>query len=326
MSRVCVYGVGAIGGLLAARLALAGEEVSGIARGEQLATIRRDGLTLIEAGSSRSVRLPCVGDPAELGVQDVIWLTVKSHQLPGAADRIAPLLGAQTCVVTVCNGFPWWYGYRGDGNELPMTLRSVDPSGRLWETLGPERAIGCVVYPAARQPRSGVIEHVFGHRFALGEPDGSTSPRLRALSQMLSGAGFEAPLVDDIRGDLWVKLLANVAYNPVNALTGGTLGDMLDADDIRQLLATIMNEARTVAAALGTQLSITADELMQLTRPLAGHTTSMLQDLQAGRAVELDTMVTPVQELAQYFQIETPALDTVAALARQRAVAAGCYH
>jgi 2-dehydropantoate 2-reductase len=326
MSRVCVYGVGAIGGLLAARLALAGETVTGIARGEQLAAIRRNGLTLIEAGQSRSVELSCVDDPAGLGIQDVIWLTVKSHQLPAVAGQIAPLLGENTCVVTVCNGFPWWYGYGAAGARLSSNLDSVDPSGSLWQILGPQRAIGCVVYPAARQPEAGIVEHVFGNRLTLGEPDGSRSPRVQALSRMLTGAGFEAPLADAIRGEMWTKLLANVAYNPVNTLTGGTLGDMLDTPDIRRLLEAIMTEAAAVATAMGSELPVSARELMQLTRPLGGHKTSMLQDLEAGRTVELKTIVGPVQELGQRFRVETPVLDTIAALAKQRARVSGCYH
>ena len=221
MAKVCIYGVGAIGGLLAARLALAGEDVSGIARGAQLAAIEKSGLTLIEDGQSRFAEIRCVANTAELGVQDVVFLTVKSHQLASIVDHVQPLLGAQTSIVTVSNGLPWWMSYGTDRYRGPRRLENIDPSGRLWSVLGPERAIGCVIYPAAFLPRAGAVNHVFGNRFTLGEPDGSRSSRVLRLAEMFGRAGFEAPIATDIRIELWIKLLANSAYNPVNILAGG---------------------------------------------------------------------------------------------------------
>jgi 2-dehydropantoate 2-reductase len=325
MAKVCIYGVGAIGGFLAARLALAGQQVTGIARGRQLDAIRENGLTLIESGQRRTAQIDCVENPAEAGPQDVVFMTMKSHTAPAVADSIAPLLGPDTVVVSAGNGLPWWYFYRADIDEPPAFLANVDPGGRLWHSIGPERAIGSVVYPAARVIEPGVVEHVFSDRFTLGEPDGSASERVTVLQTMLGAAGLDAAAVTDVRAEIWAKLIANCAYNPVSVITNATLGDMLDDADVYGMLERIMAEAADVAAAVDVKLPVTPKQLLELTRPLGAHKTSMLQDLEAGRSIELDTIVGSIRELARHYNLATPTIDTVSALAAQRARLAGCY-
>ena len=324
MQKICVYGVGAIGGLLASRLAMAGHPVTGIARGPQLDAIRHNGLTLLADGESHQVAIECVERPADAGPQDIVFLTLKSHVLPAIAADIGPLLGPETIVVTAMNGLPWWYFF-GTGQTDNTPLESVDPGGALWRNIGPERAIGAVVFPAARVVEPGVIEHVFGTRFALGEPDSRSSERIHALSAVLEEAGFSAPVLADIRTELWTKLVANAAYNPVSILTGSTLGALLDDPGTTAVLERLMNECTAVANALGIEPTMPPAELLERTRALGAHKTSMLQDLEAGRSVELDPIVGSVHELAERAGVDTPALDFVVALARQRARLAGCY-
>ena len=324
MPKICIYGVGAIGGLLAARLALSGYPVTGIARGAQLDAIRRNGLTLCAAGKTHQVAIECVERPADAGPQDIVFITLKSHMLPAIAADIEALLGPDTVVVTSTNGIPWWY-FSGLDIENPVPLDSVDPGGALWRNIGPERAIGAVVFPAARVVEPGVIEHIFGDSLVVGEPDGHSSSRIRALSVVLEQAGFVAPIHDNIRAELWTKLIANVAYNPVSILTGGTIGDLLDDPGTFAVLKRLMDEVAAVAGALGVDATMEPDVVLQRTRPLGAHQTSMLQDLEAGRSVELDPIVGAVHELAGRTGVDTPALDFVVALAGQRARLAGCY-
>jgi 2-dehydropantoate 2-reductase len=325
MSTACIYGVGAIGGFLAGRLAAAGVRVTGISRGAQLEAMRARGLTLIERGTREPVPIRCAATPQEAGPQDTVFLTLKSTDLPGIAAPLRPLLGAETVVVTVGNGFPWWYFFRAGPTGVNPILASVDPRGALWRLIGPEHAVGCVVYPAARVVEPGVVEHVYGTRFSLGEPDGSVSDRVRRVADMLKSAGLDAPVRQDIRTEIWAKLAANAAYNPVSILTGATLGQMLDDSGTAATLSAIMSEAMVVAMSLGVRVPLQPGQLMELTRPLAAHKTSMLQDLEAGRRVELDPIAGAVTELARLRNLKTPALDGVLATARLRARLAGCY-
>ena len=325
MASICIYGVGAIGGLLAARLSLAGEQVTGIARGVQLEAIRSDGLTLIQDGARHTVNIECVATPAEAGAHDIVVLAIKSHALPGVASSIAPLLGPDTTVVTACNGLPWWYFHGVDQVGTNRHLEHVDPDGNLWRSIGPERAVGCVVYPAARVTEPGVVTHVMGDRFSLGEPVGGASARVQNLVKRLGSAGFDASIAADIRAEIWLKLVANAAYNPINLLTDTILGEMLDDAETFELLRQVMTEVTAVAAALGVTVPVSPEELMELTRPFAGHRTSMLQDLDAGRSVELDPIVFAVTELARRCEIDTPRLDMIGTLAAQRARLGGCY-
>lgn len=325
MANVCIFGVGAIGGFLAARLALTGQHVTGIARGRQLIAIREKGLSLIEGGQRRTVQIECVEDPAEAGPQDVVFMTMKSHSAPAVAETIAPMLDSKTAVVTTGNGFPWWYFYESNLRDYPEFLHHVDPGARLWRNIGPERAIGGVVYPAARVSEPGVIEHVFGDRFTLGEPDGSISDRVQVIAAMLAEAGLDVSAIEDIRSEIWAKLVANCAYNPVSVITNATLGGMLDDPEIHRILEGIMTEASELAAAMNVHPSLTPQQLLEVTRPFGAHKTSMLQDIEAGRSIELDTIVGAIRELALHYSVGTPSIDLVSALATQRARLAGCY-
>ncbi len=325
MASACIYGLGAIGGYLAARLATAGVKVTGISRGAQLEAVRAHGLTLVEQGKRTTVQIRSAASEQEAGQQDVVFLTLKSNDLPGIAASLRPLLGPDTTVVTVGNGFPWWYFFRAGPGGVNPTLASVDPRGALWRLVGPEHALGCVVYPAARIVEPGVIEHVYGNRFSLGEPDGSISERLKRIATMMTAAGLDAPMRQDIRTELWTKLAINAAYNPVSILTGGTLGQMLDDTGTANTFHAIMSESMAVALSLGVKVPLQPRQLMELTRPLALHKTSMLQDFEAARRVELDPIAGAVVELARLRNQKTPTLDAVLALARLRARLAHCY-
>jgi 2-dehydropantoate 2-reductase len=325
MNTACIYGVGALGGYLAARLATAGVKVTGIARGAQLEAIRSNGLTLIEAGARRTVQIRAVASPDEAGQQEVVFLTVKAHDLPGLAAYMRPLLGPSTAVVTVTNGFPWWYFFRAASGGANPTLASVDSRGALWRLVGPEHAIGCVVYPSARLAEPGVIEHVYGNRFSLGEPDGAISERLRAIADMMKAAGLDVPLRQDIRTELWTKLTMNAVYNPASILTGATLGEMLDDIGTASSLEAMMHEACSVALSFGVRVPLQPKQLMELTRPVGAYKASVLQDLEAARRVELDPVTGAVVELARLRNVKTPVLDAALGLARLRARLAGCY-
>lgn len=325
MSSACIFGVGAIGGFLAARLALAGVRVTGICRGAQLEVVRSRGLTLVEQGRRETVQIRAVGSAQEAGQQDVLFLALKANDLPGVAPSLRPLLGPDTVVITVGNGFPWWYFFRATPGGVNPTLASVDPRGALWRLIGPEHALGCVVYPAARVTAPGVVEHVYGNRFAIGEPDGSVSQRVRQVSAMLQAAGLEAPVRQDIRTELWTKMAMNAAYNPVSVLTGATLGQMIEDLGCANTLHAVMTETSAVAASLGVRVPLQPRQLMELTRPLALHKTSMLQDLEAARRLEVDPIAGAIAELARLRNVKTPTLDAVLALTRLRGRLAGCY-
>ena len=308
------------------RLALAGQPVTGIARGAQFAAIRRNGLTLIENGERRRAAIACFEQPAEAGPQDFVFLTMKAHAVPGVAESIAPLLGPDTAVITACNGFPWWYFHALDLPDAAPPLERVDPGGRLWTSIGPQRAVGSVVYPAARTPEPGLVEHIFSNRFTFGEPDGSISERLRTLVSLFTTAGFDAPLVTDIRTEIWTKLVMNAAYNPVSLLTGGTLGDMLEDPAVNRFLRRLMSEAACVAASLGIDLPLLPEQF-NLAHATARRRTRLrcCRDLEAGRMIELDPIVGVIGDLARSKGIATPTLDAMFALAGQRARLAGCY-
>jgi 2-dehydropantoate 2-reductase len=324
--RICVFGAGAIGGYLAGKLALAGHEVCAIARGAHLAAIRTDGLRLIEDGQTRTVRLPASDDPAAFGPQDVVICALKAQQAHANAGKFAPLLGPHTAVLTAMNGIPWWYFYRARGPLDGHHLESVDPGAAQWIAIGPERAIGCVVDPACEVVAPGVIEHRLYKRFTIGEPDGTHSDRVRALRDALVSAGFDAPIRDAIRWNVWLKLWGNVCFNPISVLTLATLDRITTEPSLRALCRTMMVEAQSVAVALGVAIP---DEMMarrlNAAGSVAGHKMSMLQDLERGRSLEIDALITAVQELGRLVGVATPAIDVVLALVQERGRQAGLY-
>lgn len=323
--KICIYGAGAIGGLLGAKLARAGLDVGLIARGPHLAAMCERGLTLRAAEESFTVHPVATDDPATLGVQDYVIVALKAHQVPGVVDAMQPLLGPDTAVVMAVNGVPWWYfhglGEPYEGRRIP----SVDPGDAQWQGIGPERVIGCVVYPAAEVPEPGVIALVEGDRFALGEPSGVRTPRVERLAQALIGAGFKAPIRAKIRDEIWVKLWGNLSFNPISALTHATL-DVICADPgTRALARAMMVEAQAIGAKLGVRFPIPVDQRIDGAAAVGAHKTSMLQDLERGRPMEIDALVAAVAEMGRLVEVPTPAIDAVLALVRLRARVAGCY-
>ncbi|MDB5317571.1 MAG: 2-dehydropantoate 2-reductase [Rhodospirillales bacterium] len=324
--RLCVFGAGAIGGLMAAKLAAKGDvEVTVIARGPHLAAMQERGLTLRSEGQEIVTHPRCVATAAEAGPQDYVLVTLKANALPTAAAQIAPLIGPETAIVSAVNGIPWWYFHAQPGPHAGHRLRSVDPDGAVWALLPPERTIGCIVYPAAEVPEPGVVEHSYGDRFTLGEPDGSRTPRIMALSEALIAAGFKAPIRPKIRDELWVKLWGNLAFNPISALTGATL-DVLTADPGQRGVArAMMLEAKAIGEALGVRFAIDVDKRIAGAAEVGAHKTSMLQDLERGRPMEIDALLGVIVELAELTGLSAPICAATLALVRARGRTAGCY-
>jgi 2-dehydropantoate 2-reductase len=323
--KICIFGAGAIGGLMGAKLAAKGDvDVTFIARGPHLAAMREHGVKLISEGEERIVRPRCVESAAEAGPQDYVLVTLKAHSLPSAAKQMQPLLGPDTAIVSAVNGIPWWYFHGIGGAYEGRIVQSVDPDGQVSALLPPSRAIGCIVYPAAEVTAPGVIDHSYGDRFSLGEPDGSRSPRAQALSEALIAAGFKAPVRPKIRDELWVKLWGNMAFNPISALTTATL-DVLTADEGQRSVArAMMLEGQRVAEALGVRFAIDVDKRIAGAAEVGAHKTSMLQDLERGRPMEIEALLGAVVELADWVGEAAPISRTVLALVRARARAAGC--
>jgi len=324
--RVAVFGAGAIGGYLAGKLAATGRvDLSLVARGEHLAALRTNGLRLIEGESDRTSPVRASANAAELGEQDYVVLTMKAHSVAPALPAIRPLLGPDTAVVTMQNGVPWWYFHRHGGPHDGKGIAAVDPGGAIAAVLGPERAIGTAVYVAAEVEAPGVIRHGYGTRISLGEPSGEKSARATRLAEEMIAAGMQAPVRTDIRSEIWVKLWGNLSFNPISALTDSTLGDIVADDGTRAVARAMMVEAQAVGEALGVRFPITVDKRIAGAAGVGAHRTSMLQDLERGRPMEIDALVTSVQELGRLTGVPTPAIDMVLALVQRLARARGCY-
>jgi 2-dehydropantoate 2-reductase len=316
--KVCIYGAGAIGGYLAAGLSgVDGVELSLVARGPHLAAIRSRGLTLRIGDEVRVCRPIATSDPRELGAQDYVIVCLKAHQAWQVADQMAPLLGPDTAVVTGQNGVPWWYTHGLDARFSEARLRSVDPQDRQWTAIGPQRAIGCVVYPATEIIEPGVVRHIYGDKFALGEPDGSISPRSMRLSALLQSAGFDAPVLKDIRSEIWLKLWGNLCFNPISALTRATLDVVATEPSLRSLSIHMMTEAQQIATRFGATFRVDITRRVDGAARVGAHRTSMLQDLENGRPLEIDALLTSVQEMGRLVGVETPYIDMVLGLVQQ---------
>jgi len=317
--KICVYGAGAIGAYLGVKLANAGADVSLVARGPHLAAMQANGVRLLEGeGAAETARLRCTDRPAELGVQDCVIIALKAHSVPGAVDSMRPLLGDDTAIVTACNGIPYWYFYRHGGALENTPVETVDPGGRQWRELGPERAIGCVVYPATEIVAPGVIKHIYGRKFPIGEPSGERTPRVERLHDALTAGGLEAPIRDDIRDEIWLKLWGNLCFNPISALTHATLDVIAGDPGTRAVARAMMIEAKAIGDVLGVHFRVDVDRRIEGARSVGAHKTSMLQDLEQGRPMEVDPLVTVVQELGRRTGIPTPTIDVVLALIQQR--------
>jgi 2-dehydropantoate 2-reductase len=321
--KIAIYGAGAIGGLMGAHLARVGEEVTLIARGAHLAAMRQNGLVVQHGGESFTVHPQATDDPATAGIQDFVIIALKAQSVPPLADKLAPMLGAETAVVMAVNGVPWWY-FHGVGGALEgRRLASVDPGDAQWRHIGPERVIGCVVYPAAEIVEPGILKHVEGDRFTLGEPTGEKSDRVTRLSRALIASGLKAPVRSDIRTEMWVKLWGNVAFNPLTALTGATLDRLCTEPGTRAVARAMMREAEAVANALGVKMPVDIERRIDGAAAIGAHKTSMLQDFERGRPIELDAIVGAVAELGHLVSVPTPTIDMIYALTRQKAAVAG---
>ena len=323
--KIAIFGAGAIGGLLGAKLAAAGADVTFIARGPHLAAMQANGVTLHSGGQTTVVHPRCTASAAEAGIQDYVFVTLKAHSLPAAAPEIAKMLGPRSALVTGVNGIPYWYFYGLEGLWRDLRVQSVDPGGVLWNTLPPAQAIGCVVYPAAEVIAPGIIEHSYGDRFSLGEPDGSRNERIEALSKLLISAGLKAPVRPRIRDEIWVKLWGNLCFNPISALTGSTLDRITSRPDLRALCRAMMTEAQTVAESLGTKFAVSLEKRIDGAADVGVHKTSMLQDLERGRPMEIDALLGAVVELGEVTNHDMPTCRSILALVRERARLAGCY-
>ena len=312
--RICVIGAGSIGGLLAAKLARAGEDVAVVARGAHLSAIRQNGLRLIESDDEFVVQVQATDRIAELGHQDCVILGVKAHQVADVVADAPALLGAETTILTAQNGIPWWYFFKHGGAHEGRRLESVDPGGVVADHLPIDRIVGSVVYAAAEIAAPGIIKHIEGNRFSLAEIDNSATPRVTALSQALTQAGFKAPVVSDIRSEIWMKLWGNLTFNPVSALTHATLEDVCRYPPTRALAARMMAEAQAIAEALGVRFRISIDRRIAGAEAIGKHKTSMLQDVEAGRAIEADALLGSVLEIGRIVGVAAPSLEDVYAL------------
>lgn len=323
--RIAIFGAGAIGGYLGVKLHQAGADVTFVARGPHLAAMQVNGVTLRSGGEEVTVRPRCIGDVADAGQQDYVFVTLKAHSLPGAAPQIAKMMGPDTALVTGVNGVPYWYFYGLDSPYRDRIVDSVDPGGIVTRTLPPRQVIGSVIYPAAEVIEPGVIQHTYGDRISLGEPDGSKSPRAEALAKVMITAGIKAPIRPRLRDEIWVKLWGNLAFNPLSALTGATLDRLTAPGELRDIARTMMMEAQAVAEALGIRFAIDVEKRIDGAAEVGAHKTSMLQDLERGRPMEIDALLGAVVELGALVDKPMSTCVQILALVRERARQAGCY-
>jgi 2-dehydropantoate 2-reductase len=323
--RIAIFGAGAIGGLVGVKLARAGVEVTFVARGPHLEAMRKNGITLISEGKRETVTARCASTSEDIGPQDYVFVTLKAHSLPAAAPDIAKLLGPETALVIGVNGIPYWYFYGLDSRWRDRIIESVDPGGVVWRTLPAARVIGCVVYPAAEVIEPGVVEHTYGNRFSLGEPDGSKSARVQTLAKLMIAAGLKAPVRAQLRDELWVKLWGNLSLNPLSALTMSTLDRLAGQPDLRDVARTMMREAQVVAESLGVRFGVDLEQRIDGALEVGAHKTSMLQDLERGRPMEIDALLGAVVELGDLTGHPMPMCRAILALVRERARRSGSY-
>ena len=321
--KICIYGAGAIGGYMGVQLARAGAEVSLIARGPHLEAMKKNGLKLLIDGEERVEHLNCTSDPKELGPQDYVIIALKAHSVPNVVDAMQPLLGNDTSVVTAVIGVPYWYFYKFGGQYEGRTLETIDPGGKQWQGLRPERAIGCIVYPATEVVEPGVIQHVYGDKFPIGEPSGEKTARIEKLAEVMNAGGLRAPVMENIRDELWLKLWGNLCFNPISALTHATLDIIASDPGTRAVAKAMMLEAQDIATKQGVHFRVDVERRINGAGAVGAHKTSMLQDLERGRPMEIEPLVTVVQEMGRMMDVSTPTLDVVLALIQQRAKIAG---
>ena len=310
--KVCIVGAGAIGGYMAVRIANAGHDVSVIARGPHLAAIKSRGMKLIEENDEFvAENLTATEFVGELGPMDVVLLALKAHQIAPIVNDMSVLLGPNTVIVTLQNGIPWWYFQNFDGEYANRVVETVDPGGLLFKSIDPDRLIGCIAYPAATISKPGVIQHIEGNRFPVGELSGMKTERVQMVSDLFTESGFKSRILDDIRSEIWLKLWGNLTFNPISALSHSTLVDICQFPLTRQLAATMMTEAQTVGERLGAHFRIPIEKRIAGAESVGKHKTSMLQDVEAGKPIEIESMLGAVIELAEVTRVQTPTLRAI---------------
>jgi 2-dehydropantoate 2-reductase len=323
--KVCIFGAGAIGGYMAVMMKRGGVDVSLVARGAHLAAIKSNGLKLLIGDQELVADMPASNDAKDLGPQDYVIIALKAHQAWESAEQLKPLLGPNTAVVTAQNGVPWWYFY-GLGDEFSsLRLKSVDPENRQWNTIGPQRVIGSTVYPATEITEPGVIKHIYGDQFGLGEPNRKPSARLTEFADALTKGGLKPRLYDDIRDDIWIKLWGNLCFNPISALTHATLDIVATDAGTRAVARNMMVEAQQIGQHFGANFRVDVERRINGAAGVGAHRTSMLQDLDKRRPLEIDALLTAVQEMGRLADVKTPYIDTVLALVQQMGRSNGVY-
>jgi 2-dehydropantoate 2-reductase len=323
--KICIYGAGAVGGLMAAWLVRSGHEVSVVARGRHLEAIRAGGLRVKGRDGVESFELRAESDPAKLGPQDYVLVVVKAQSLAEVAQGIGPLLGKDTSIVTAMNGVPWWFFDRLGFHNGGERLESLDPGGRLARAMPTERIVGCVIHLAASTPEPGLIGHSMGRKLILGEPGGKNGARTKRIAEALSGAGFEVHVSDFIEKDFWVKLLGNVSFNPVSALTVSTADRLIEDGEVKRYMVQIMREVLEIGRAVGVDAGIDPEARIEMARVLGPFKTSMLQDLEAGKSLEVDGLLAGTLEVARKAGVRAPFTESLFGLIRARASATGQY-
>ena len=324
--KICIYGAGAIGGWIGAGLAQAGHRLNVVARGATLDALQRDGLSLMRGDVRTRVPVNAVADPESLGVQDLVVIAVKAPALAGVAERIGPLIGPDTLVLVAMNGVPWWFLEGGFGGAIAgRRLAAVDPDGAIARAIPARHVIGCVVHASCSLDGPGVVRHHFGNGLIVGEPSGEATARVQDLAALLKRTGIDATLSPQIQRDVWFKLWGNMTVNPISALTGATTDLIMGDDDVRGFISAVMLEAKEIGARIGIAITQSPEDRHAVTRKLGAFKTSMLQDVEAGRSVELDALVTVVQELGKLTGVATPFTDALLGLARLRTRQLGLY-
>ena len=323
--KICIFGGGSIGGLLAVNLEKIGINVSIIARGQHLDVMKKDGLTLIDPiGEEKTAIVTCTDEPHSLGVQDYLFLTIKSPALLPSLKAMKPLIGKDTTIITCMNGIPHWYFHKLDNKYANYKIKCLDPNLLIDAILPPDNIVGSVVYPACEIVKPGTIRHIAGNRFSLGEPEGSESDRLKFISDILKRAGFRAPIQKNIRDEIWLKLIGNLSFNPISALTGATLEQICNDKGTEEIVRAMMTEAKIIAEELGAKINMSIEKTIEGARKVGAHKTSMLQDIEAGKPIEIDSIIIAVKELGELTCSPTPYIDTILNLTLQKAKLIGC--
>ena len=309
--KICIVGAGATGGYLGFKLINAGFDVSLVARGTHLKAMKHSGLTVIENDKEISCFPKCSESMSDLGKMDYIFITLKAYSIPGLVNEISTMFKENTAVITAYNGIPWWFFFNIEGPFKNYRIKCIDPNNIQWDTITPERIIGCVVYPATEIIEPGVIKHIEGNRFSLGEPEGMQTERILTISKVLVKAGIKAPIRSNLREEIWIKLIGNLAFNPLSVITGKTLDILASENEYRTIAYDAMEEASLIINQLGIKLKISIDQRIDGAAKVGAHKTSMLQDYQKGKELELDSLVVSIKEIGNLLSIKTPTIDKI---------------